>query len=476
MIADEVYKMLLETNRAATPEANDNKLKVRHESFDRANLPDSEFGIPSERKYPIHDKKHVISAIKMFNYVDAKDEKLLADNIIKKINKFGMTDLDKYILISNKNRFSKYWKKKEKVVSETMYNAVVLKPIYIVTVYTGTAMGKAIKAFTHSTYSHAALGLDHALDKLYSFNAKSKSGKLGKGGLSIESLNEYVSQNNDADMQVTTVFLKDKDYNVLKEKLDWFEEHISDTTYDVANLFNIVFNKVKKTSNQLSMVCSEFVEYLFNIINVDLSGKATNLTTPDDLSKIKNPKAYKIFEGKAKDYKAKTIEKKIQRMIDTAKPIKENAVLSLLVSKDSALLETKEFPVNFTHDGDLIIKNYRTLNHESEYYKSVKLLKTYKDTGNIEGMKYELSKLWFISEVLIRKINSTRTSLEDRRKYLDLKKKVLNTFSQYLKIVSSMENDFNFVKYYEDTPFSDTKIKIDGATLRMGVKLLKSVL
>lgn len=70
----------------------------------RSSIPDDEFGIPQERKYPLDTKKHVESAIKLFNHVDEKYEKQLAEKIIKKAKKFGV-DLS---LAGEKNRLRNY--------------------------------------------------------------------------------------------------------------------------------------------------------------------------------------------------------------------------------------------------------------------------------------------------------------------------------------------------------------------------------
>lgn len=72
----------------------------------RSELDDSEFGIPSLRKYPLDTEKHVRSAIKFFNYVDNEHEEELANNIIKAIKKFNIDNI-KY---SEKNRFFNYYK------------------------------------------------------------------------------------------------------------------------------------------------------------------------------------------------------------------------------------------------------------------------------------------------------------------------------------------------------------------------------
>ena len=72
---------------------------------ERKNIKDSDYGIPSKRKYPMPDESHVRSAIQMFNHVDSADEAELARNIKKKIKKYGMT-----VSVGKENRFSKYYK------------------------------------------------------------------------------------------------------------------------------------------------------------------------------------------------------------------------------------------------------------------------------------------------------------------------------------------------------------------------------
>ena len=72
----------------------------------RSNLPDDMFGIPEERKYPLDTKKHVYSAVKLFNHVSPQYEEKLARNIINKINEYGITDINP----GENNRFSKYYK------------------------------------------------------------------------------------------------------------------------------------------------------------------------------------------------------------------------------------------------------------------------------------------------------------------------------------------------------------------------------
>jgi DNA polymerase III delta subunit len=57
----------------------------------RNNMQTKTFGLPKERKYPLNDKKHVLSAITYFNKCDPDKEEELARNIKKRIKELGMS-------------------------------------------------------------------------------------------------------------------------------------------------------------------------------------------------------------------------------------------------------------------------------------------------------------------------------------------------------------------------------------------------
>lgn len=72
--------------------------------MNRAQLPDEVFGIPQERKYPMPDRRHTISAIKLFNHVEDKYEEQLAKAVIKNMKKYGIDSS----IIGDNNRLKKY--------------------------------------------------------------------------------------------------------------------------------------------------------------------------------------------------------------------------------------------------------------------------------------------------------------------------------------------------------------------------------
>jgi leucyl-tRNA synthetase len=180
---------------------------------------------------------------------------------------------------------------------------------------------------------------------------------------------------------------------------------------------------------------------------------------------------YIVFNGYVKDYNKITISKVIKNIIPESEYIKEGGI----DIERRLILETKEFPVDFDNDGNLIIKNYKKLNFEEEYSKSHKLLMLYANHENLEGIKYELSKLWFMNIVLEKRIYSNPTE-EELQKYTKVRARILNDFNKYLNFVLEKEPNFNFTEYYNKSPFSDVDIKISGTLLNNLVNLLGQLL
>ena len=56
----------------------------------RSELPDSEFGIPEDRKFPLDTKEHVQSAIKLFGHAEESKKKSLAKKIASKAKKYDI--------------------------------------------------------------------------------------------------------------------------------------------------------------------------------------------------------------------------------------------------------------------------------------------------------------------------------------------------------------------------------------------------
>jgi len=97
-----------------------NILEAKLSSEHRNDLPDSEFGLPKERKFPLNDENHVRSAITFFKYAKPNQRRELAKNINLRLKKFDMS-----VNVSENNPFYKYIDRKylaESVVIEATFS------------------------------------------------------------------------------------------------------------------------------------------------------------------------------------------------------------------------------------------------------------------------------------------------------------------------------------------------------------------
>ena len=123
------------------------------------------------------------------------------------------------------------------------------------------------------------------------------------------------------------IFVKEKDFDIIKDAVDNMLKNQKKTKYGYNNLFNIVLSKTKKMSDDaMSMVCSQFVSYIIHKADIDLIDKPDNLTTPQNLADIINPKVYTIYEGYIKDYDKKKIDRIFRKLKAKALVIKESLI------------------------------------------------------------------------------------------------------------------------------------------------------
>ena len=134
---------------------------------DRVKLKDSDYGIPSKKKYPMPDESHVRSAIQMFNHVDKEDEAELAKNIKKKIKKYGMS-----VDVGKENRFSKYYEAAEDnaTIRSEIREAVTGNQGYPEVIKENTDFNKILNDFKASNDDHKETKLKALVNKLYSKN------------------------------------------------------------------------------------------------------------------------------------------------------------------------------------------------------------------------------------------------------------------------------------------------------------------
>lgn len=340
---------------------------------------------------------------------------------------------------------------------------IKLKPIHIVLIKGNGFLSPTISKIDDGPFSHSAICIDNNFDHLYSFNMDNELNFIG--GFSIESIKKYPQDNR---LAVFSFFVKEDTWNKINERINMLIEHVKDTSYSVANLLTMPFKHINLNMSN-SMICSQFVDSILKLGSIDISNKDSSKVTPNDFYRFstKDKRIYKVFDGIAKDFNYNKVSKYISNMARKAKSFNEaniSGVSALLVEYlyPVPVLEGVA-PIQFNSDGDMLIKN-KFIDFDAEYSSSHKLLLQYERTGNLEGMKYELARLYYMNYVLERKLYHNRF-LKDKEKNIKTRARVLNDFKKYINYVLEKEPDFNFAEYYEQSIFYPHTIQVKNSTL-----------
>jgi hypothetical protein len=78
---------------------------LSHSELSKEEVDRRHYAFPEQRKFPLNDRSHVLSAIRFFNYVSPKDERKLANAILKRMRELGIN----HVNVGETNRFAKYY-------------------------------------------------------------------------------------------------------------------------------------------------------------------------------------------------------------------------------------------------------------------------------------------------------------------------------------------------------------------------------
>ena len=189
--------------------------------------------------------------------------------------------------------------------------------------------------------------------------------------------------------------------------------------------------------------------YRFSIKN-DSSKVSPNLIYNNIKS---NGKAFKIFDGIKSEFNKKKSIKYINKI---SKQFDGYTIECTIVTEVKA-------PIDVAKNGNYIFNN-PTIDFVAEYYASHKLLEAYKRQSNIEGIKYELAKLYYMNYVIEKRLYHSKF-ITNRNKLITTRAKILNDFNTYIKIVLKKQPNFNFGEYYEASPFYANSMEVNPKSL-----------
>ena len=142
-------------------------------------------------------------------------------------------------------------------------------------------------------------------------------------------------------------------------------------------------------------------------------------------------------------------------------------------SMTAKLLQEKGIGFEFDNKGNLFVKNFlKNKNYQATYMESHRLLMEYDRAKNIEAMKYELAKMYYLNLKITEDLTKQDRTKKDKE-LVKIRARVLNDFHKYLKVVLKADKQFNFSNYYQRSEFCDDSFVITAPTLKHAGKYAK---
>lgn len=311
------------------------------------------------------------------NYVEyLREEQRKGLSITEQVTVYDVVDL------------TKSYGNVDDIVAESLSENADLEPIFIVCSFTGTPFGKLIQKFQHCKFSHAGIAFDTKLKDIFTFNMRTEletKERPGKdpvvkkkvaGGAYVESIDDYIKfgEGGDCDLCILCIFVSRSIKESIQQGIQKIFSQIDKTRYAVGNVLNIVINRSVETGNSMKMICSQFVDRILRIGNINLIDKSNNLVSPNDflLAQKKNDKIFALYDGKGSKYDPKKTERMVRQIKNDPSrgniriaPPEESYFLTESVLKSS--LDPK-----FKRKGTLYLSSFRKVRLTQSFVNSFK--------------------------------------------------------------------------------------------------------
>lgn len=190
-----------------------------------------------------------------------------------------------------------------------------LYPVFILLSQGKSVIGKAIKAVTHSQYSHVSISLDPNLNYFYSYN-------MGNNmhGFTIE--NKYIFIKRSNKINISVFFVNKQTHRDIARALQRYSRNIDKTKYSIQKLFGCLFKKNWDNKNPYNQVCSSFVYNILLDCGIKIAPDDIICVKPSDIEKtINNNKKYiyNIYDGPVIDLDEDMIKIKVEKIKNSKK-------------------------------------------------------------------------------------------------------------------------------------------------------------
>ena len=236
-------------------------------------------------------------------------------------------------------------KEKHPSVTQESVSPKKYAPVYIILTAGKTpVVSQAIKAVTHSKWSHVSIAFDAGLHDMYSYAmAETETAKDGKG-LRKESIANEVTKI--CDICVYGLYVPKKNVDAMKSSID--EKMKTDTKFDISLLIRKAFkDSPERDGDSAKNICTTFVNGLMKEFSKGITDKA--VPAPQDFKDaLDNDDAIKLYEGPAKFYDASAITMKMKEYSkeNDTKPFNEYVTEFCLVKTNDTVIRSR-IPFDF---------------------------------------------------------------------------------------------------------------------------------
>lgn len=319
-----------------------------------------------------------------------------------------------------------------------------LYPVYIVLFYSGTALGKLIKAAAGPHFSHAAISFTEDLTEMYSFGRKSG---LNVEAFVVDSIENEAYQRPDTQYAIYMVPATANQYDRMKDRINWFIKNAAKFKYNFSGLFK---NYLGISDNpKYRYFCSQFVADILNVADpAKLYFADPSLVTPENF--IYTTFAQYIVSGPLSEFDPKHVRKITDVLL--AREIKNrNATFK---NESASIPYSKPLTIRFTNDKIPIVtkSHYNRIN--SVYNDAEKIIQN--DESDDRLVTDTMCKLAYAIEIMDRYLTK-RLGRKDElcKDMIQLRSKILKLIMQGHKRMMSSSEDYDFQEIYNKSKYAE---------------------
>lgn len=296
-------------------------------------------------------------------------------------------------------------------------------------------------------------------------------------------------------IQIRCFYLDTELKNNLRDKLEFIK---NSNTFQYGTMFQFANTELSIEMN-IRLMVAQLIQLCIDIINCNMLGM---FPSNEKRYRMCNPNVYLLYDGdfesidpmqcmkkalSLKNYMGYTAKEQVSvsEAVDKIFDYKiENFNIKTDNDKVNDYLFTIQEMLTPTSSGiDNVVRDARLEvpeNIKEEYEKSYELLSSY-GFEDIQGMKHELARLFYLNSILEMQIKNNPD--KDTPEYIDLlnlRTNIITTFHTYFKVVKQKEPEFNFMNYMMNSEYKDKVItinkkdfKYDGKHIKEYIDLMK---